>query len=367
VTDVIVLGVGGMGSAACLHLARRGLRVTGIEQFEIGHARGSSHGQSRILRKAYFEHPSYVPLLERAYQLWAELGAEAGKPLYHRTGIVYLTPPQSELIRGVRHSAELHRIPLRELDSAPPFRLPEGFVAHLEPEAGWLEVEACVHAQAALAVRLGARIATGERALSWSAGPLGVEVVTDRATHRAERLVIAGGAWSEGLLRELKLPLTVLRKLMSWFEAGAAYEPAPCFFYDLPEGMFYGFPRTGGLLKLAEHTGGTPLSDPAALALDPALEEAERASRFVRAWLPGVKPAPSLQAACMYTMTPDANFLVDVHPQHPNVCFAAGFSGHGFKFAPVIGEVLADLACAGDTRHPIEFLRARRFQPGWHA
>jgi sarcosine oxidase len=362
VTDVIVLGVGGMGSAACLHLARRGVQVTGIEQFDIGHARGSSHGQSRMIRKAYFEHPSYVPLLERAYQLWAELGAERGRTLYHRTGIVYLTPPQSELIRGVRHSAALHGIELRELGAiSAPFKLPEGFVAHLEPDSGWLEVEACVLAHAELAARLGARIVTGERVVSWSAGAGGVEVKTGRAAYRAERLIIAGGAWSEGLLRELRLPLTVLRKLMFWFEAGGAYDGAPCFFYDLPEGMFYGFPRSGGLLKVAEHSGGEAVADPSALERDLAPDDAARVARFVEQHLPGVRARPAQHAACMYTMTPDAHFLIDRHPAHANVFFAAGFSGHGFKFAPVIGEVLADLATTGVTRHPIGFLRSRKF------
>jgi sarcosine oxidase len=358
-SDVIVLGVGGMGSAACRELARRGLRVTGIEQFDVGHALGSSHGQSRMIRKAYFEHQSYVPLLHRAYALWEELSAECGEKVYHPDGIVYVTLPQSDLIEGVRKSARLHRIPLWELGAiSAPFKMPDGFVAHFEPESGWLEVEACVRAQADGAVRRGARIVK-ERALSWSASPAGVEVVTDGGTHRAQKLVIAGGAWSEGLLRSLQLPLRVLRKLMFWFEADAVWDGAPCIFYDLPEGMFYAFPRTGGLVKAAEHSGGEPVADPSALARELAPGDARAVSAFVRAHLPGVNPVPLKHAACMYTMTPDANFIIDIHPAHPNVVFAAGFSGHGFKFAPVVGEVLADLALTGNTRHPIDFLRLR--------
>jgi len=198
-----------------------------------------------------------------------------------------------------------------------------------------------------------------ERALSWSAGPAGVEVVTDGGTHRAQKLVIAGGAWSEGLLRSLKLPLRVLRKLMFWFEAEAVWDGAPCIFYDLPEGMFYAFPRAGGVVKVAEHSGGEPVADPSALARELAPGDARAVSAFVRAHLAGVNPVPVKHAACMYTMTPDANFIIDIHPGHPNVVFAAGFSGHGFKFAPVVGEVLADLALTGNTRHPIDFLRLR--------
>ncbi len=362
---VIVLGVGGMGSAACYHLAKAGAEVVGLEQFALGHAKGSSHGETRIIRKAYFEHPDYVPLLLRAYELWAELERGAGAALYHETGILYYCPPGSALAKGILGSAARYGLEVRGLSDSEAetyqerFRRPAGHDALYEPEAGYLEVENCVLAHAQAAEKLGARILTGERALSWEASASGVRVVTARGEHRADRLVVAGGAWSGALLKELGLPLTLKRKRLYWFPADRRYQGAPCFFYELGGRVFYGFPALGGELKVAQHTGGEALEDPALLESPAPPGDAAEMEGFAARHLPGLAAGPSRTKPCLYTMTPDEHFIIDAHPRHGDVVFAAGFSGHGFKFSSVVGEVLAELALEGRTEHPIGFLRLR--------
>ena len=358
-----------MGASACYHLAKRGARVTGIEQFEIGHGLGSSHGQSRLIRKAYYEHPSYVPLLKRSYELWRELSDGIGREIYHETGLVYFCPENSVILKGVLESARLHGIELESLTAAQlksfgdRYLKPEGCAAVYEPKAGYLEVENCITGFAKLARDLGARLLPNECVQSWRATSEGVEVTTDKGTYRADRLVIAAGAWSSRVLKDLGLPLKVLKKTMFWFPTSDAYlesNKTPCFFYETPYGVFYGFPRTDdGGMKFAEHSGGTFAENPDTLdrSLDPL--ELANAVRFLKENLPGMSDQLLSYKTCMYTMTPDENFILDLHPQFKNVAFAAGFSGHGFKFSSVIGEVLTDLAMTGNTSHPIDFLRTR--------
>jgi sarcosine oxidase len=360
--NVIVLGLGGMGSAACLHLARRGSKVIGLEQFTAAHTFGSSHGETRVIRKAYFEHPDYVPLLLRAYELWTQLERDCGQRLYHETGILYVCPRDSRLLRGIRESAAKFSIPIQEpaprkfLDR---FRVLDGQVTLFEPESGFLEVENCVRAHLRLAEAAGAHLRFNERVLTWSAGE-SVKVTTDKATYEADRLVITAGAWSAGLLRDLGLPLKVLKKQAYWYPAADTYASAPCFLYEFPGSNFYGFPGIDGGLKLAQHSGGIEITDPK--NVDRSLEEREAADAadFVKRALPGVQPRLLRHSTCFYTMTPDENFIIDQHPRHANVFFAAGFSGHGFKFASIVGEAMADLVTLGATRHSIDFLKIRK-------
>ncbi len=370
---IIVLGVGGMGSAACYHLSKiKGVEVTGIEQFDLGHGLGSSHGRSRLIRKAYFEHPDYVPLLKRAYDLWSELEADCGQRLYRETGILYILPRKSALLAGLRESSRLYDIPVETLEGeklAPYMnrfnRLP-GCEAVMEPEAGFLDVEACVIAHAKAAEKRGASLRFGETVKTWTAGSGGVKVVTDKGTYEADRLVITAGPWTSRVMSGLGLPLKVTKKQMYWFQAEEAYDVergSPCFLIESPGGVYYGFPRHGSEgLKLAEHSGmGSEVSDPSRVDRSLNVDEVERVKTFLRAAMPGVSTELSQQATCMYTMTPDENFIIDTHPEHANVVFAGGFSGHGFKFASTVGEVMAELATQGRTRHPIGFLSLKRF------
>jgi sarcosine oxidase len=372
--DAIVLGVGAMGSAACRELARRGKKVLGLEQFSAAHALGSSHGETRAVRKAYFEHPSYVPLLERAYALWAELEHASGQRLFERCGMVVAGKPGSEVVAGVRRAAELHALALEDVSGADLARRFPGFAAKpeleavFEPDAGFVPVEASVRVQIELARRHGAEIREHCRVERYQAGPHGVSVFADGQRHEAGVLVVTAGAWSARFLSDLGVPLEPRRKVQLWFStASPAHELGACFpvfAFDLEHGFFYGFPALEpGVMKIAEHSGGDAIANPDTLerALSP--DDVARVRAFALDHLPGVDAEPVRHATCMYTMTPDEHFVIDRHPRQDNVFVAAGFSGHGFKFAPLVGSILADLAIDGRTSEPIEFLSARRFAP----
>lgn len=370
--DYLVLGLGGMGSSALYHLAKRGLNVLGIEQFGVAHDRGSSHGETRIIRKAYFEHPNYIPLLQRAYELWHDLEQLSGRTLFNRCGLMVAGPPEGPVIRGVHLAEELHGVDVESVAPAdvgerfPGFRIPDGFEVTFEPEAGFLHVEKCVQTHLEQAQELGASVCLNEQIREVNINHESIEIKTDQQQVTASSLIVTTGAWSSRCLGELALPLEVVRKVLFWnpvrepvynLDAGRG-----SFFFDMPAGEFYGFPSLdGSVVKLAEHTGGETVSDPT--HVDRSLHETDllRTSRFVEAVMPGLSPQPVRHAVCMYTRTPDGHFIVDRHPANQRVVYGAGFSGHGFKFASVIGEILADLAVNGETSLPIEFLSAQRF------
>jgi len=357
--DVLVLGLGGMGSAAAMHLARRGARVVGFDRFGPAHDRGSSHGESRLIRQAYFESPAYVPLLKRAYQLWGDLEAASDGSLLHRTGLILL----GKRVGTAAAIAHDHGIAIESLTAAetsarfPGLVVSEDLVGLFEPGAGWLGVEACVEAHLGAATSAGATLCFDETVTSWRVDDRTGEavVVTTRGTYRAGKLVIAGGAWAPSLLADIGVPLQAHRVVQMWFEAPT--DPRfPCFAFDLERGFFYGFPRKDGRVKVAEHAARDPVDSPEQARREVSDDEARRVEGFVRDHLPGLRTPRATARTCLYTMTPDEHFVVDLHPRHPGVAIAAGMSGHGFKFASVIGEVLADLALEGRTRHDISFL-----------
>lgn len=380
--DVVVAGVGGMGAAAAAVLAARGARVVGVDRFPVGHDRGSSHGQTRLIRLAYHEHADYVPLLRRAYAAWRELEEAAGTRLLTETGLVLAGPPGSEVIDGALHAAAVHGLTVERLTVAeaagrwPGLRVPESWQVVLEPRGGHLRVEACVRACAAAAVAAGAELHAGAEVRSWRTVGADVVVETDTARYAAGRLVLCPGAWAADLLRLPRIPFTVLRKSLFWYPAVArtatrpgiaavgapASAPLPCFAYAAPTGFFYGFPPLDGRgIKVAEHTGGDAVADPAMADRGLDLAGRGRVDAFVAAHLPAARPPATDHAVCLYTMSPDGHFVVGPHPDAPQVAIAAGFSGHGFKFASVIGEILADLALDGRTALPIGFLAPGRF------
>jgi len=370
-SDVIVLGTGGVGSAALFHLAQRGVKALGIDRFPPGHDRGSSHGESRMIRLSYFERPDYVPLLRRAYDLWDELGERRGRNLFHRTGLVYFGDPDGVILSGIRRSAVAHGLEIEEpsIDEArrrfPGFVPSEGAGALFEANAGYLLVEDCVCAQIEEAARLGARHVHGETALHWTATSSGVVVETDKGSHEAGSLIVTAGCWAGGLLKDLGLRLRVLRKHLHWFatDGDIHSEPkgCPCFFFETGDGFFYGFPDRGGAgVKIAEHSGGREIENPLLDSREPDPEDNARIEAFLQNHLPGVSSHRKRHEVCFYTMSPDEHFIVDRHPEHANVCFSAGLSGHGFKFASVLGEALADLALKDKTQADIGFLRLDR-------
>jgi sarcosine oxidase len=369
--DVIVLGTGGVGSAAAYHLARRGTKVLGIDQFPGGHDRGSSHGQTRVIRQAYFEHPDYVPLLLRAYELWRELEGEADADLLHQVGLLQVGPPDGAVVGGVLEAARLHNLHVESLTGReveqrfPGFRVPDGAAGVYEPAAGYLKVERCVLAHLAAAKSRGAEFRFGAVANSWSSDNTGVRIVTDQGEFAARKLVITAGPWAPRLLSGLGIEMHVRRKHLYWFPTTDAryHEQSGCptYLYELPHGVYYGFPQIDERgVKVAEHSGGEVVADPTndPRPLDPA--DLARVEAFLSEYLPGVGRPIGGRSVCFYTMSPDEHFLLDRHPAYDNVLFAAGLSGHGFKFTSVLGEALADLATSGETGLPIGFLKLSR-------
>jgi len=371
--DVVVVGLGGIGGSAAFHAAARGARVLGLDPWPIGHALGSSHGQTRLIRLAYFEHPDYVPLLLRSWDLWRDLERRSTRRLLEESGLLMAGPPDGEVITGAIRSADLHGLPIERLTAAeatarwPQFRLPAAWTAVHERRAGFLHVEACVAAHAAAAEAAGATLETGSRVLDWRCDDAGVVVLTDRGTVHADRLVLAPGPWAGGLLRLPRVPLVVLRKSLFWYRpdhddrASWTAGAVPCFAFDAPTGFFYGFPALDGRgVKIAEHSGGHVVSDP--LTVDRGIDGAERrrVEAINAAHLPRLGTTLADHTVCLYTMSPDRHFLVGRHPDHDRVVVAAGFSGHGFKFASVVGEALADLVVDDGTSLPIGFLSPAR-------
>lgn len=365
-----------MGSAALYHLAQRGVRVCGIDQFGRAHDKGSSHGETRIIRKAYLEHPNYVPLLDRAYQLWGDLEAKSGEELFVRCGLLALGHASSRVIRGQEACYAEHDLPHEVLEEDdlrrryPALAVGDGWRAYLDPLGGFLRVEDCVRQHLHLAQQYGATLHMNERVISWQADGDGVRIETDKRQIFTARLVLSTGPWAAPELRSLGVHTQVVRKVLFWYEGDGVESyhlgKLPCFLVgeDDSENTFYGFPALEPWgLKVADHNVmmDKMVGDP--LKINRALEADDEAPvrHFIERFFPQLRARRSRYAVCMYTMTPDEHFVVDIHPECDAVVLAAGFSGHGFKFSSVMGEILAELALEGDTRQPIDFLRLSRF------
>jgi sarcosine oxidase len=371
--DVIVVGVGGMGSAACYHLARRGVRVLGLEQFDIPHTKGSSHGFSRMIRTAYYEHSDYVPLLQRSFKLWKQVEDEALVKVLHVTGGLYLGRADGEIVSGSLASSRKHALAY-ELYSRqdlanqfPQFDLPDEFIGLFEYKAGYLVPELAIGAHVDLAMRHGASIHGNEPVRRWTSGNHGVTVTTTRGTYHAGHLVFCGGAWSDKLITDLGVKLLVTRQVLGWvqpkrrdyFQLGVL----PVWAIDNGDGtLYYGFPLTPESpgVKVAHHGPG-PATDPDTIDRTPHPDDEQGFRYAIRTHLPDADGPLISMRICMYTNSPDHHFILDRHPHHERVTLACGFSGHGFKFCSVIGEALADLAMQGRSELPIQFLGLKRF------
>lgn len=353
--DVIVVGAGAMGSAAAYRLALRGCRVLALDAHAPPHRLGSSHGGSRIIREAYYEHPLYVPLVRRAYERWAEVEAESGRRLFARTGGLMVGREDGVVVAGARASAVEHGIPHDLLTAAearrafPRLRVPEGRVALLEHRAGILFPEACVEAHLALARAHGAETRFGEAVGEWAADEDGVRVVTPAGTHRAGRLVLAAGPWMPELLGGLALPLVVERQTLHWYRPRAepeAFGPARCplaLWEHAPGRFFATFPDFGEGVKAQVHHEGAATT-PREVAREATAADEAPVRELLRRFLPGAAGPLLASAVCLYTNTPDSHFVLDRHPASPRVVVASPCSGHGFKFASVVGEAVAALA-----------------------
>ena len=372
--DCIVLGTGGIGSATLVSAARKGWKVLGIDQFGPAHNHGSSHGQTRMIRTAYFEHPNYVPIVQQAFQKWDELQKSAGIPLIRRTGLLQVGYEDGVVIQGVLKSAGDFGLTIEKLA---PEKITERFpllkpnADHLgvfEEDAGVLFVEKCVAALIRLAKASGAEYLANTKVLGWSAEDDGTYVVrTEQETFRTQRLVVTAGAWSASALDGLGLPLRLIRKQQQWFQSdrvdGHVETGFPCIFVETEErDWFYGMPAIDKLgMKIAEHTGGQDLDFADQLDTELNQGDVDRVQRFVDRHLDFGRSRVIYHSPCIYTMSPDEHFIVDRHPEHSGVAFAAGMSGHGFKFAPMIGEQLVALL-EGEGDPNMEFLKLARLR-----
>jgi sarcosine oxidase len=370
--DVIALGLGAMGSAAAYHLARRGHRVLGLDRFERGHTYGSSHGKSRIIRQAYYQAPYYVPMAKRSYELWRELETDSGRSLLTITGGLNIGTADGRMVGGALASARSYGLhhellsPNELAERFPGFRLSDDLVALYEPEAGYLQPEESVFAQLDLAASHGADLRHGEAARSWSVDGDGVRVETARGSYAADYLVLAAGPWTSKLLQGLDLPLEVVRIVNVHFEPATPErflpDRCPVHLWLVPEGHFYGFPHIPGQgLKLGRHWG--EVVDPDAIRRDAGEAELDPFWRLLTRYMPGSAGKVIETLTCLYTNTPDQDFIIDWHPEHRQVLCCCGFSGHGFKFAPAIGELLADLIERREPHVPTDFMSIDRFLP----
>jgi sarcosine oxidase len=362
--DVIVVGVGAMGSAASYHLARRGQRVLGLERHGIPNTLGSSHGITRIIRLAYYEDPSYVALLRRAYTLWRELETVADERLLIQTGSVDAAAEDTWVFAGSVRSCEVHDLDHEVLTAAelharyPGYRLPEDVLACVQPDGGFLLPEACVVAHAEGAMARGAELHAHETVLGWEPVGDGVEVTTDRGVYAADRLLVAAGAWIGDLVPALAGRAIPERQVLGWFapRRPERFEPTtfPVFNLETELGRYYGFPRHGVPgFKLGRYHHREQHGHPDELRDPPDAEDERLLREAVDAYFPDASGPIVDLATCLFTNTEDEHFVVDTLPDLPQVVVASPCSGHGFKFSSVLGEILADLVVTGSTRHDI--------------
>jgi sarcosine oxidase len=368
--QIVVIGLGATGCATLYHLARRGARAIGIEQFHVGHEYGSSHGPTRIFRLAHYENPAYVPLLRRARQLWRELETICGQNLLVTTGIAELGPPAGELVRGTLAAAARHDLPHQVLDAEalmrryPAFKIPQSYAVVMQPDGGYIESAAALDAAIRAAADAGAIVRSGEKIVAIEPRRNGVRVATDRGPIDADGAVVAAGPWLAKVLPDLRLPLRVTRQVVGWFQpvdAGAFADDFPVFLLESRHGLHYGLPPYGRLgLKIAKHHHFDEVvdADRYDMTVSAADEKAIRAP--LGEFLPAANGRMRDAQTCLYTMTPDQTFIIDRMAEAPRVVIASPCSGHGFKFAPVVGEIVADLVTGGSTPHDITPFRLGR-------
>jgi sarcosine oxidase len=370
--DAIVVGVGGMGSATVYELARRGLRVLGLECHDIPHDRGSSHGVNRIIRLAYWEHPAYVPLLRRAYELWRDLEARRGERLLYITGSFDAGRPDSKTVVGSLRSCEIHSLPYELLDAPevnrrfPGYRLALDMQAVLQPQGGFVLCERAIVNYVEAARELGADVRAREPVVNWTPSAGGVEVRTSAATYGANHLVLTAGPWTATLVPALKALARPERQVMLWTEPLVApffqLDAFPVFNLDAPEGHFYGFPNFGASgFKIGKYHHRRETVDPDRMDRECHPDDEAVLREGIRRYFPDADGPALAMKTCLFTNSPDEHFIIDRHPALPQVTLAAGFSGHGFKFCSVVGEILAELTSDGASRHDLGLFRLSRF------
>lgn len=370
--DVIAVGLGVTGAAAVAALTTRGLRVLGLDRHDPPHPFGSSHGERRMIREAYFEGPFYVPLVQAAYHGWKDLERRSGRRLLQVTGGLMIGPPDGVLVSGALGSARAHGLAHEVLDARevrrrfPAFRPEEPTVAVWEPLAGMLDPEACVRTFLELSRADGATLRTGEAVTGWEATDGEVTVRTREDRYRAARLLLAAGAWTPALVPDLRLPLVAERMVQFWFRPEGSAEPlapsrCPVWAWEhAPDELFYGFPAGPRGIKVGFHQGGEP-TDPQRVRREVGAEETRAMRSVLAPRLPTAAGRLADASVCLYTTAPDRHFVLGTHPSHREVVLASPCSGHGFKFAPILGELLADLLTGSEPAFDLTPFRPERF------
>jgi len=355
--DAIVVGLGAMGSAVAFEVARRGQKVLGIDRFEPPHTMGSTHGKSRIIREAYFEDPGYVPLVARAFEKWEEIESLSGRRIFERTGGLMLGPPDGRLVSGALASAKEHRLQHEVLDAqqvmrrVPGLRAMADMVGVVEPRAGVLQPEVAITACLELARKFGATIAANERVVGWEERDRGLRVTTEQRAYECDRLIIAAGAWTSALVPDLGVNLSVERQVQHWFRPTAPMRTPIIMCEYAPGRYWYSIPDRGEGIKVAIHHEGRTV-DPETVDRTVGAEEVAYVRALLRTYMPAADGPLIESSVCLYTNTPDERFLVGRHPAHPNVEIVSACSGHGFKFASAIGEIVAERVTSSSGRQP---------------
>ncbi|QGJ72008.1 N-methyl-L-tryptophan oxidase [Planctomycetales bacterium 10988] len=370
--DCIVCGCGGVGSSVLYHLARQKVKVLGLDPFPPGHRFGSTHGHTRVIRLAYMEHPDYVPLLKRAYDLWHEFEEESGASLYEETGVLQVGPADGSVIPGILKSAEEHDLEVEQIDAEglverfPGFVLEPKMKAIFERRAGFLHAKRAWQLQTQLAQQEKAQLSIGEHFKTWTQEGKNIVVETSQRKVATSRLLLSLGPWIPRWAPSHFPRLTITRQTSFWYCGHGPYyhmeAEAPVFLYETPEGVFYGLPHQEPWgVKVARHSLGTPIQHPqeAENSVDP--EEESQVRSFLKRYLPKMDHTLRRHEVCRYTNTPDGHFVIDQHPEAAGVFFLAGLSGHGFKFAPVLGEQISLWMLEGRPKLSLDFLSLRRF------
>ncbi|MEO0408386.1 MAG: N-methyl-L-tryptophan oxidase [Cyanobacteria bacterium P01_A01_bin.135] len=377
--DAIVVGAGGVGSAAAYYLAKAGQRVLLLEQFEVNHQKGSSYGYSRVIRYTY-DNPIYVDLMRDAYPLWFALQEEAGEQLYVKTGGLDFGPPDAETFQALKASMDTAGLDYEHIscdeirDRYPQFTLDEGMEGLFHPDSGLLRTSRCVLAHQRLAQARGATVIDQTPVVSITPTAAGAEVQTAKDTFTCDRLVLTVGSWAKGLLAEqgIDLPLKIMPCQLGFYQPkrAADFEPGrfPVFFAhmngdygEMPYGIPHEDPSIG--VKITTFYGWPTVTSPSEVDYTPSQDWTERIRGFAQQYIPDAAGPLLSTRRCLYTLTPDKDFIVDAHPHYPHVVIGAGFSGHGFKFTTLLGKMLADLAVEGSTPHNTSLFKVARFQP----
>ncbi|TSB45458.1 N-methyl-L-tryptophan oxidase [Alkalicoccobacillus porphyridii] len=372
--DVVIVGGGSMGAAAAYYLAKAKQRVAVIDRNTVPNDQGSHHGQTRMLRFGYSEGERYVPLVKSAYELWQELEQESNRTLYIQSGALLMGEEGSDFIREVLHSSTTHDLPHHVFTAKsimkqwPGIQLPEQFVGVMDTRAGFLLSEQCVQAYKELAQANGAVFFEKEPVLKIDVQDKHVEVITDQQAVRASQLIVTAGAWTHQLLPSAQLPIEPIRKTFGWFEPTQdrlySHSDFPCVVFDSPLGLYYAFPDYEGAgFKIGRHDGGQRTEPEQLNRLFGAFPEDEQDLReLMNTYVPQASGDLLKGGVCIYDQSPDEDFIIDRHPEHPHILIAGGFSGHGFKFASVVGKILSELALEQPLLHTIDSFKLSRFR-----